>query len=464
MEVRPGYKQPNGGVIPEQWKIASLKQVAEVGAGINKPVSEMGTGALYVTVQDLYDGTSIRTSRLGRIKVTLAELERKSLAVGDIVFGKSSVKRDGIGYPSQFWGCAEPVVLMPGFIIGLSPNGVTNIAFPGKSSVRLALRGDERCSGSPFDSFRGQGDPLPGIWGCAEPVVYSGFTYRARARQGTTDPTFLFYALRADETRRWIIDNSQSSALTNINQTIADAIPIRLPQTLSEQRAIATALSDVDALLGGLDRLIAKKRDLKQAAMQQLLTGQTRLSGFSGEWETKRLGDLLAYERPDRYIVKSTEYSNHGDIPVLTANKAFILGYTTEAFGVCADLPAIVFDDFTTDSKFATAPFKVKSSAIKLLRPRYDRTSLRFLFDRMQLIRFPVGDHKRYYISDYQNIRLPIPESDEQLAVVSVLSDMDAELAALEARRDKTRDLKQAMMQELLTGKTRLVAVGGAPA
>ena len=118
-----------------------------------------------------------------------------------------------------------------------------------------------------------------------------------------------------------------------------------------EQRAIAAALSDVDAQLDGLDRLIAKRRDIKQAAMQQLLTGQIRLPGFSGEWETKQLGDLLAYERPDPYIVKSTEYSNHGDIPVLTANKAFILGYTTEVFGVCADLPAIVFDDFTTDSK-----------------------------------------------------------------------------------------------------------------
>ena len=100
----------------------------------------------------------------------------------------------------------------------------------------------------------------------------------------------------------------------------------------------------------------------------------------------------------------------------------------------------------------------MKSSAIKLLRPRHDRTSLRFLFERIQLIRFPVGDHRRYYISDYQNIGLTIPEYDEQLEIISaVLSDMDAEIAALEARHEKTWDLKQAMMQELLTGKTRLV-------
>ena len=273
-------------------------------------------------------------------------------------------------------------------------------------------------------------------------------------------PKFIYYLYESLSFGRF----ASGSGVPTLNRNDAHSCRIALPSDRNEQRAIATTLSNVDALLDGLDRLIAKKRDLKQAAMQQLLTGQVRLPGFSGEWETKQLGDLLAYERPDRYIVKSTEYSNHGDIPVLTANKAFILGYTTEAFGVCADLPAIVFDDFTTASKFATAPFKVKSSAIKLLRPRYNRTSLRFLFDRMQLIRFPVGDHRRYYISDYQNIRLPIPESDEQLAVVSVLSDMDAEIAALEARRNKTRDLKQAMMQELLTGKTRLVPAGAAHA
>ena len=195
----------------------------------------------------------------------------------------------------------------------------------------------------------------------------------------------------------------------------------------------------------------------KHTAMQQLIIGQIRLPGFHGEWKVKRLGDLLTYERPDRYIVKSTAYSNHGDIPVLTANKSFILGYTTETFGVYVDLPAIVFDDFTTDSKFATVPFKVKSSAIKLLRPRDDRTSLRFLFEQMQLVHFPIGEHKRYYISDYQNLTLPIPEYDEQIAIVSVLADVDGKIAALEACRDKMQKLKQAMMHELLSGKTQLV-------
>ena len=92
------------------WEVKRLKQVAEISTGINKPLSEMGSGTLYVTVKDLYDKTSIRTERLSRIKVSPSEIEARGLIVGDIVFGKSSVKRDGIGYPSQFLGCDEQVV------------------------------------------------------------------------------------------------------------------------------------------------------------------------------------------------------------------------------------------------------------------------------------------------------------------------------------------------------------------
>ena len=267
-----------------------------------------------------------------------------------------------------------------------------------------------------------------------------------------------FYILfEWDEFQIRIIDSTQGGAMKNlVGMSIFRTIPVVLP-SLSEQRAIAEVLSDVDGLINALDELIAKKRAIKQATMQQLLTGKTRLPGFSGEWETKRLGDLLAYKRPDAYIVKSTEYSENGNIPVLTANKAFILGYTDEVFGICQNYPVIVFDDFTTDNKYATFPFKVKSSAIKLLYPKHERVSLRFVFERMQLIDFPLGNHKRYYISEYQNIELPVPEYEEQNAIASILSDIDTEITALEQRRDKTIAIKQGLMQQLLTGKVRLV-------
>ena len=181
------------------------------------------------------------------------------------------------------------------------------------------------------------------------------------------------------------------------------------------------------------------------------------MRGFNGEWRMKKLRDLLTYQRPDNYIVQSNEAVKHGEIPVLTANKSFILHYTDEEFGVCSDVPVIVFDDFTTDCKFVTFPFKVKSSAIKLLYAKHDRISLRYVYERIKIVHFPLVTHKRYYISEYQDIEFVVPSYDEQVSIVSLLSDMDAERSALEQRRAKIADLKQAMMQELLTGKTRLV-------
>ena len=191
-------------------------------------------------------------------------------------------------------------------------------------------------------------------------------------------------------------------------------------------------------------------------AMQQFLTGKTRRPNFRKAWETKKIGDLLTYERPDRYIVQHDEYVERGDIPVLTANKSFVLGYTNETFGVCIDFPVILFDDFTTDCKYVTFPFKVKSSAIKLLRAR-NGVNLRYMFEAMQLIDFPVVDHRRYYISDYQNIEIALPTYDEQVSVATVLSDMDAEITTLERQLDKLRAIKQGTMQQLLTGGIRLI-------
>jgi type I restriction enzyme S subunit len=142
----------------------------------------------------------------------------------------------------------------------------------------------------------------------------------------------------------------------------------------------------------------------------------------------------------------------------LTANKSFILGYTDENDGVFENGPVIIFDDFTTASKYVDFPFKVKSSALKILKLKDENYDLRFVFGKMQLIRFPMGDHKRYWISEYQHIEIEIPSiKEEQAAIATVLADMDAELGALEQRRDKTWDLKQGMMQELLTGRIRLV-------
>jgi len=224
-----------------------------------------------------------------------------------------------------------------------------------------------------------------------------------------------------------------------------------------EQSVIARALSDIDSLISKLDQLIQKKKNIKQGAMQELLTGKRRMPGFSGEWKNKRLGDLLQYEQPTKYIVSSTEYSETNGVPVLTAGKSFILGYSDEENGIFNNLPVIIFDDFTTASKYVDFEFKVKSSAMKMLLPKSKNISLRFVFEKMQLIDFPLGDHKRRWISEFQDIELLMPEHKEQTAITEILENMNAEVSSLELQRNKYQDLKQGMMQQLLTGKIRLI-------
>ena len=147
----------------------------------------------------------------------------------------------------------------------------------------------------------------------------------------------------------------------------------RIAQVLTErvkelEERYSQPLSDLEHKVKVYSVKVAKHLEkMGKNTMQQLLVGKTRLPGFNGEWKKAKISDLLTYKRPDPYIVQSTEYTERGDVPVLTANKAFILGYTNEVSGICHNFPVIVFDDFTTDSKYATFPFKVKSSAIKLL-------------------------------------------------------------------------------------------------
>ena len=291
-------------------------------------------------------------------------------------------------------------------------------------------------------------DPADGL------LVFAGFLIRVQPHEDV-QPAFLAYCVQSEHYWGWVASTSSRSGQPGINGREYGTYQLWLPP-LDEQQAIAEALSDVDRLLEALDALITKKLAIKQAAMQQLLTGKIRLPGFNRIWKTRKIRKMLTYERPDHYIVKHQEYTTRGDFPVLTANKSFILGYTNEIFGICTDLPVILFDDFTTDCKYVTFPFKIKSSAIKLLRAR-KRVDLSWIFERIQLIDLPLRDHKRYYISYYQNIDLAFPNYDEQLSIASVISDMDAEIAALEQRRDKTRALKQGMMQQLLTGRTRLL-------
>ena len=383
-------------LVPVGWDVAHIGQLFDFRNGLNKAKRFFGTGTPIVNYMDVFERPGLKAADIsGRVTLSSQEIESFNVRRGDVFFTRTSETVEDIG--------AAAVML------------------------------DDPCD-----------------------TVFSGFILRARPLNDRLDDHYKRYCFASKSVRSQIVSNATYTTRALTNGKVLSSVKILIPP-LAEQRAIATALSDMDSLLDSLDALIAKKRTVKQATMQQLLTGRTRMAGFTDEWAATDIHDLLTYERPDKHLVQDTGYSEYGLVPVLTANKSFILGYTDENFGVCNNLPVIVFDDFTTDSKFMEVPFKVKSSAIKLLRSKHACVNLRFVYERMKLIRFPIGEHKRYYISEYQNLTLMMPGYDEQNVIAAILTDMDAEIAALERRREKTQAIKQGMMQELLTGRVRLV-------
>lgn len=261
------------------------------------------------------------------------------------------------------------------------------------------------------------------------------------------------------------IKNS-SMGTTVETYTIQSAKKTLVPTpSLEEQRAIATALSDVDALITALDKLIAKKRAIKTAAMQQLLTGKTRLPGFSGEWETKRLGDL--FEVSAGQDLTKSEYSSEQDekhrYPIFANSVSneglygFSSFYEYEGNSITVTARGTLGVSFFRDKKF------VAIGRLLVLQPK-GRVNCNFVSEAINHnIKFAnestgVPQLTSPQIAKYEIL---IPCCEEQTAIAQILSDMDAEITALEARRDKTRAIKQGMMQQLLTGRVRLVKPAG---
>lgn len=295
--------------------------------------------------------------------------------------------------------------------------------------------------------------------------------------QPSIDQSYLYHVLAALETT-WS-KHGQTGSQMNLNTGLINSCLIPLPPTETEQRAIAQALSDVDALLATLDKMIAKKRDLKQATMQQLLTGKTRLPGFSGNWEVKQLGDIGQFLK-GRGVKKDEAqsgtlpcirygeiYTHHNDYiksfnswisPQVAATATRLKqgdllfagsGETKEEIGKCVAF----IDDCEAYAGGDTV----------ILRA----TGINPMFMGYYCNTAPIAAQKAskgqgdavVHISAaaLSSIVLALPSLPEQNAIATALSSMDVELATLEARREKTRNIKQAMMQELLTGKTRLI-------
>ncbi len=407
--VPPGYKRTNAGVVPENWDTRQLKNIADFTNG--KPHER------HISPDGRYQLITLDSIGIdGKLKV-----EHKPVSV----FDHSLQRNDIVAVLSD---------LAYGNLLGL-------------------------CDLIPSD----------GTYVLNQRV--------GRLRLNTiADPRFV--RLQINRQQDYFKKRGQGTSQRHIYRRDFDSLWIPFPSE-PEQRAIAKALSDMDGLLGALEKLIAKKRAIKQAAMQQLLTGKTRLPGFTGKWETKRLGDLGPFSkgrgirRDDvsdegvpciRYGELYTRYHNYviapvsristavarTALPIKTGDLLFAgSGETAEEIGRCAaylgEEPAYAGGDIVVLS-----PHGQNSMYLGHLMNHPPVAT--------QKARFGQGDAVVHINArNLAQVEIDRPPIDEQTTIATALLDMDAEIAALEQRLDKTKQIKQGMMQELLTGRVRLV-------
>jgi len=292
---------------------------------------------------------------------------------------------------------------------------------------------------------------------------YQKALHRLRPLHGF-DSRLMVALLRHWSDRGLLANYVTQTSIAHIPREKLVEVPIPVP-TPAEQRAIAGALSDVDDLIASLEKLITKKRDLKQAAMQQLLTGKRRLPGFTGQWKVKSLRD--ASDCLDNVRVPLNEEHRakmRGDYPYCGANG--VLDYVNSY--VIDDDIILIAEDGGYFDEYEHRPIAYRMSGkcwvnnhahILKAKEGFDQGFLFYSLVHKNILSFLAsGTRAKLNKSEMWKIEVNLPVAlPEQTAIATVLSDMDADIAALEARRDKTRALKQGMMQQLLTGNIRLI-------
>ena len=180
------------------------------------------------------------------------------------------------------------------------------------------------------------------------------------------------------------------------------------------------------------------------------LSPEFRFPEFTEDWKFEELENCLDYLQPTPYLVKNTDYNDDYKTPVLTAGKSFILGYTDEKKGIFDEnLPVIIFDDFTTASKFVDFPFKTKSSAMKILLGKNEHV-VKFVYESMQTLKFEAGVHKRHWISVFSKLQIPVPENtEEQQKIADCLSSLDELISSQNEKLEALKDHKKGLLQIL---------------
>lgn len=272
---------------------------------------------------------------------------------------------------------------------------------------------------------------------------------------------YLGYYLNASIFHNQLLPLMQGTKVFSVSKSAIKNTIIYYPE-LAEQKQIGEFFQNVDSLINANQRKLDKLKNIKKACLEKMFPrkGSTipeiRFKGFTGEWEEKELGEILKYEQPQAYIVKSTKYNDDYPTPVLTAGQSFILGYTNETYGIKkADKnnPVIIFDDFTTSSHFVDFPFKVKSSAMKLLTLRDYENDFYFAINSLKNIVYTPQSHERHWISKFSTFRIIVPRKEEQTQIGVFFKNLDNLIAINEQQLEKLKNIKKACLEKMFVNK-----------
>jgi type I restriction enzyme S subunit len=246
--------------------------------------------------------------------------------------------------------------------------------------------------------------------------------------------------------------NTEGGTIQRLYNSILKSTKFSCP-SLPEQQKIASFLTAVDERIQQLKEQKELLEQYKKGLMQKIFSQELRFKDDKGkifsDWEEKELGDCLDYIQPTNFLVSSTEYDNRYEIPVLTAGKTFILGYTNETKGIFkSPLPVIIFDDFTTATQFVDFPFKAKSSAMKILIAK-ENMNIKFMFEAMRMMNYEIGGHERHWISKFSPKSILIPSYAEQTKIANFLSAIDDKIMKVAEALEATQQWKKGLLQKL---------------
>ena len=282
------------------------------------------------------------------------------------------------------------------------------------------------------------------ILNCNGQQIVSGLhTIHGRDNTDQTVIGYKGYAFASESFHKQIRRIAQGTKVFSVSVRNFDETYIGVPSK-DEQAKIAKLLIAIDKRIATQNKIIEDLKKLKSAIRKRIFT-----SLKNEHTENYEINQLLAYEQPSAYIVANDEYSADTTLTsVLTANKGFVLGYTDEDFGIYQKGECIIFDDFTMDAKYVSFPFKVKSSAIKILTAKLN-VNLRFMFEYLSYLGLKSEEHKRHYISEIASLVIELPSKEKQNRIANLMTSLDNKLALEEKVKAKYEDKKQYLLSQM---------------